>query len=229
VDRSQIVAAMEAFADRDDARRRRLRTVPEAVELSFGLDGAPPVEVPVAERRAIRLRGRIDRVDRTGDGGLVVTDYKTGRPDPYRKLTEDDPLGEHTRLQLPLYALAARQVLGEPDAPVQALYWFTSAAGDFEECGYDVTSEVMATVQRALRTALDGMSTGLFPPRPEPPVWRLQVACHYCDPDGLGTAERYRRWKRVRAHEDLRDYLRLVEPEVAAALDQARADGEAPS
>jgi ATP-dependent helicase/nuclease subunit B len=228
VDRARIVAEMEAFLDQDDQRRRRLRAVPEAVELPFGMDGEPAVELSIDEERTIRLRGKIDRIDRAGDGALLVTDYKTGKPDSYRKLTPEEPLAEGIRLQLPLYALAARQVLGEPEVPVEASYWFTSTVGGFEEIGYPVTDEVLTATRQALQVALDGMTAGRFPLRPEPPGWRMYVACDYCDPDGLGTTERYRRWERVRSDAELAEYLRLVEPDVAATLDDARPDEEAP-
>jgi RecB family exonuclease len=48
--------------------------------------------------------GRIDRVDRLGDGHVVITDYKTGKP-----RSQDDA---DESLQLSIYALAARAKWG---------------------------------------------------------------------------------------------------------------------
>jgi DNA helicase-2/ATP-dependent DNA helicase PcrA len=51
-----------------------------------------------------RLTGRIDRVDRASDGGVVVVDYKTG------KARDQDDADDS--LQLSIYALAAREKWG---------------------------------------------------------------------------------------------------------------------
>ena len=45
--------------------------------------------------------GRIDRIDRIGDGGVTITDYKTGKPQSQEDADES--------LQLSIYALAARE------------------------------------------------------------------------------------------------------------------------
>lgn len=50
------------------------------------------------------LVGRIDRVDRAGDGSVIVTDYKTGKPKSQEEADES--------LQLSIYALAAREKWG---------------------------------------------------------------------------------------------------------------------
>ena len=36
------------------------------------------------------------------------------------------------------------------------------------------------------------------------------VSCRYCDPDGMGTADRYREWLRKRRDPRLTAYLTLV-------------------
>jgi hypothetical protein len=90
-------------------------------ELAFGQDlrdegphdpasRAEPVVLatPAGE---LRLRGRIDRVDRIAFGevgGLLVVDYKTGR------LPTDTDLAAGRNLQMPLYAAAAEAILGRP-------------------------------------------------------------------------------------------------------------------
>ncbi|HVI07790.1 MAG TPA: ATP-dependent DNA helicase, partial [Candidatus Binatia bacterium] len=52
----------------------------------------------------IRLAGRIDRIDRTADGGVVIVDYKTGKA-----RTQEDA---DESLQLSIYAMAAQQKWG---------------------------------------------------------------------------------------------------------------------
>jgi len=53
----------------------------------------------------VRVRGRIDRVDRTPQGAIVLIDYKTGSP-----RDEDDA---DKSLQLSIYALAAQECWGK--------------------------------------------------------------------------------------------------------------------
>ena len=53
---------------------------------------------------ATKLRGRVDRIDRSGPDGVAIVDYKTGKPQSQEDADES--------LQLSLYALAAKQVWG---------------------------------------------------------------------------------------------------------------------
>ena len=63
----------------------------------------------------LRLRGIIDRLDRTPDGELVVIDYKTGRA--------PSPTYEQARLVgVHIYALLCQEVLGRRPAQVRLLH-----------------------------------------------------------------------------------------------------------
>ena len=111
---------------------------PELFEVSFGQslkegEGPPstaePLELTVGDE-VVRLAGRIDRIDVGEAGGKVVfniLDYKTGGG--VRFTAEACQRG--TALQLPLYALAAGElVLNDRDAvPWQAGYWYVSGDG----------------------------------------------------------------------------------------------------
>ncbi len=111
--------------------------VPEFFEVSFGRparrDGPPstatPLEFP-ADGRTIRLSGRIDRIDSGNAAGTPVfniLDYKTGGK---AEVTLDSVrLG--TTLQLPIYAIAAAELLlhGRNPVPWQAGYWRVSDKG----------------------------------------------------------------------------------------------------
>jgi DNA helicase-2/ATP-dependent DNA helicase PcrA len=60
------------------------------------------------------LRGRVDRVDRLGDGRYELIDYKTSRPKTAEQLKDD--------VQLSLYALAAREDWGL-ESTLQSYYY----------------------------------------------------------------------------------------------------------
>ena len=72
---------------------------------------------------SFRLRGFIDRVDRAPDGRVRVIDYKTAGPWAYTKKA----VTEGKKLQLPLYALAARDALRLGD-PAEGFYWHVRQA-----------------------------------------------------------------------------------------------------
>lgn len=164
-----------------------------ASELRFGADDDVSIALP--DGRRIRLLGSIDRVDRTRDGHLVVTDHKSGAKSKFKDLSPDDPTAGGTLLQLPSYAAAARVRFGEPDTPVLAEYGLLRK-GDYARPGYLMTPAVDHEVSESLARIVDGIEAGFFPNRPERPGWRLFVGCPYCEPDGLGTAERWAEWQR---------------------------------
>ncbi len=70
------------------------------------------VSIELADGRRVKLLGSIDRVDRTRDGQLVVTDHKTGGKAKFKDLSSDDPTAGGTLFQLPSYAAAARARFG---------------------------------------------------------------------------------------------------------------------
>lgn len=166
-----------------------------ASEMRFGADDDAALALP--DGRRIRLKGSIDRVDRTRDGQLVVTDHKSGGKSKFKDLTVDDPTAGATLFQLPSYAAAARARFGDADTPVHAEYGLLRK-GDYARPGLAMTPEVDARVSAALALVVEGIETGYFPNRPERPGWRFYVGCLYCEPDGLGTAERWAEWERKR-------------------------------
>ena len=217
-DRKRILTDLDRFADSDDDRRRLLRLTPVAAERSFGMDGAEPVAIDLGDGRSVRVRGRIDRLDQADDGTVVVTDYKTGGTSTFADMKQEQPLGDGSKLQLAIYGLA---VLAEqPAAPeVCSEYWFISTRAGFSRLGYPLTAGVVSELRRALRIAVDGIAAGKFPMKPPEPGWKLYTECRFCDPDDLGTADRYRDWERIRTAATLRDYVDYIQPESAPALE----------
>lgn len=204
-----------------------VRSAQRAAELGFGQPGSDrdAVSIGIGGGRTVRLRGSIDRVDATDDGGLVVIDYKTGSDNnrSYKDLSPENPSSEGRRLQLVLYAEAIRAIEGRAGHPVRADYWFVSAKGGFRTRGYEVTDEVRDRVLETVGAVLDGIAAGLYPSHPDPPQWRPFVPCRFCEPDGLGTRDRHNDWTRKLADPDLRPYLAVAEPGLLEALDDPAA------
>ncbi|CAN5915016.1 hypothetical protein BH23ACT10_BH23ACT10_05960 [soil metagenome] len=217
-DRARIAADLDAFIVRDLDRRRAERLVPDATELGFGYrTGLPVLQIDVGDGRYVRVRGRIDRIDLADDGTVFITDYKTGSSN-YTNVSAEDPLARSTKLQLPIYGLAVRD--RHRDAPgIHAEYWFVTNKGRHRRIGYRMTDDVEAQLRAALGLIVDGIDAGLFPMRPSGKTsYNGHVECVYCDPDGLGTAQLYRGWERIRTAPALRAYVSAVEPDALADL-----------
>jgi RecB family exonuclease len=205
---------LDRFLYEDDAYRARTGSRPVAAEMAFGLPGTDqePVDVAIGGGRTLRFRGSADRVDVADDGTLRVIDYKTGRPYEYRGLSPESPDDHGTHLQLAVYGVAARARYGPPDGAVAAEYWFVTDRESLTAIGYPVTDDVLGKVGTTLATIVDGIEQGQFLARPTASASDPYVRCRYCDPDGLGVAERRREWDRKRDDPLVRPYADLAEP-----------------
>ena len=164
--------------------------VVRASEQDFGVDER--VELLLPNGRAIGFRGAVDRIDELPDGTLVVTDHKTGKPDKLGRVSADDPTLAGRRFQLPVYAAAARALLGKPKAPVRAGYTYFKPKFDRAELTLD--DDVEHRVGAELARIVDAIESGIYPLIPERPGWVLYNSCWFCDPDGLGTAPAWANW-----------------------------------
>ena len=180
------------------------RSVPAHFEVSFGLGRSPdglephdpePLTIDLGDGHVLRVGGRIDRIDRRLEGGLVLRDYKTGRA------PRDDGgiFRGGKQLQIPFYVLAAARLF--PGEHV------VSAFLDYVDGGRQVAfrPELVAgpEFKALLRDLVSLVGRGVFVQEPS--------ACDFCDftavcgPKGL--LQRRQAYKvRDRA---LQDYLRL--------------------
>jgi hypothetical protein len=213
--RRRIDQTVERFLERDAEIRAELGVVPdvEGLELAFGLDGSAPVAVTLGDGRQVRFRGRIDRVDRSPDGRrVVVYDYKTGSNRAFAGLSDGDPVAGGTKLQLPVYALAAEQHHGVSDA--HAYYWFTATDGD-PLVGY-AADHCRDRFVEALTTIEDGVALGCFPAVPGERSWNPRQNretfdhCGYCEFDRLCSVDREAAWQRKRSAPGTEPFLRLT-------------------
>jgi ATP-dependent helicase/nuclease subunit B len=145
---------------------------PREFERVFGRENAPPLELQVGGE-TVRIRGIIDRVDVNRSGELRILDYKSGSG----HLSVKD-LVEGRRLQLPVYALAARDAL-KLGQPVEGLYWaiLAAKAGSLRLSRFKF-GEGRGTYQgpegaarlagEHVRRIVSGVRGGEFSPRPPP-------------------------------------------------------------
>lgn len=117
----------------------------------------------------IIIRGILDRLDRDEDGGLVITDYKTGKAPPERYA-----FGAFFALKI--YALLIRRQRGETPTEVRLLYL---NGPTLYRCRIDDAQlDAMDRQLRALWSAIErAMTEDRFPPRPS----RLCDWCSFQD------------------------------------------------
>ncbi len=126
-----------------------------ALEAAFGDDA--PVLLRLAGG-ALRIRGKIDRIDRLPDDALVVVDYKTGSTWPFRAGTGTYFGGR--RLQHAFYAAGAEALQGGSVSAVE--YQFPGERGANERVVYD--RHAIAGAERLLDHLLELAARGWFVP-----------------------------------------------------------------
>ena len=168
-ERAHIVRSIDAAIDAEAAEGSQ----PVACEHSFS-------GVVVA---GATFRGKIDRIDLMPDGGLRVTDFKTGN---LSSLT--DPLNGGTRLQLPLYARAAdhdrSSLVGSADAdapPATARYLLVRDAKATSR-PVPLDPALIAEFETYVAHWLAEITAGRFVPKPH----SLGDYCLICCVDSLG-------------------------------------------
>jgi ATP-dependent helicase/nuclease subunit B len=211
-DRAQILVDLDRML-LDDSRWRADRDAAvRGSELAFGMKGAPPLVVHI-DRGEVRMRGSADKVDQVSDGTLLVTDIKSGRADKF-KVLKDDPVAAGTKLQLPVYAHAARREFGGDT--VEAQYWFVRRKDAGRRIPVVLDGDVEKQYAETLSTLVSAIAGGMFVGKPsEKPAWGY-VDCPYCTPDGIGHDEARARYLRKRTSPALEPLMALIDPEAIA-------------
>lgn len=106
---------LHKFLDYENDLALVYRTIPKHFELSFGnpiaqienTDPASTTDPFVVEQDGVKyqFKGKIDRIEVSEDGTVLVVDYKTGGVPTLKEMWEGE------KLQLPLYLAAVRQIL----------------------------------------------------------------------------------------------------------------------
>ncbi len=130
-------------------------------EQTFGIPGraGPPLVVRDGDD-VFRLRGYIDRVDRSRDGRVRIIDYKTAGPYRYGARA----LQEGKKLQLALYALAAERAL-QLGTVADGFYWHVQHAepSGLTLAGFGPEAAMETAVDHAWQ-AVRGARSGRFVP-----------------------------------------------------------------
>ncbi len=213
-ERDRILADLDWMLDEDDRWRAEHDARVVRSELAFGFDGDDPVAIDIGGG-TVMLRGSADKVDEVRDGTIIVTDIKTGGMSRYQAL-KTDPVAAGTKLQLPAYAHAARQLLGGETA--EAAYWFVRR-GKRGRIPVELTDELEQTYAATVGTLARSIASGLYPARPPEGPDFAWVQCPYCNPDGIGHGDARSRYERKRHDPALRELVGLVDPSALASDD----------
>ncbi len=185
-DRREIEEDLVRWYDREaDAIAADPALLPGAHEARFGtmpygdddedpqLSCDEPLAITVAGR-TMRVLGRIDRID--WDDARTryrVIDYKTGK----FSHVAGSFVARGEALQLPLYLLAASQMLGIAPDDGQAQYFHATGRGNFQRHTIDGATlrAGRAHFDQVLATIADGVDSGFFAPNPQ------RGHCQWCD------------------------------------------------
>jgi RecB family exonuclease len=211
VEQRRLRRRLHAFLDQDTIVRSESGLTPRATELPFGVPDAAqgPVQLPGLPA----LHGVADRVDASPDGSAAaVYDYKTGTPAAYKAITAADPTAHGTRLQLPVYALAAQQHTGA--RRVRAAYWFITEGDEPTQVHLDLDDRVMEAFAATVTTIMRGIEAGLFPAVPGPRVLNGHAHCTICPFDRICPTNRAQVWEHVQIDPRLAPLLALGSDDV---------------
>jgi RecB family exonuclease len=212
-DTFEPVAAELGFGSmaRDDIADDRL---PNPSALGDGRARVEAVQIDLPDGRTLRFGGKVDRIDHGPNGSIVVSDYKTGRQEPLGQLIKD-PVAGGTRLQLPIYALAAKAYL-RTDRPVLARYWLTSWERAHDSLVCELGDPVLERLREVLSTITNGIEAGAFPGVPGEETYRYRrptfESCIHCDFDRVCPTDRDRRWALVRDAPENQPIIALSTP-----------------
>ncbi|MBZ0273999.1 PD-(D/E)XK nuclease family protein [bacterium] len=149
---------------------------PAHFEIEFGDDDPLTLELP--DGRALRLAGRIDRVDENGHE-LRVIDYK-GSKMPAAKKKDGGVFFGGEALQLAFYLFAAAKRFPEKRA-VDAAYFHNSRRGGFARVplAAETLDARRGDLGAIVAAIVDGIAAGHFPPNADARL--VERPCRFCE------------------------------------------------
>jgi ATP-dependent helicase/nuclease subunit B len=124
----ELEAAIKAFVEQEEVFAKLYRLKPRYFEEIFGMGGKMPVIINDEEIGAVRLQGKIDRIDvaEVEDALVgVVLDYKYSKKG-FNKAKEEE-IQQGLDLQLPIYLLAANSLFNI--VPIGAEFYTLKTVG----------------------------------------------------------------------------------------------------
>ena len=115
--KKELIEALDIFLEVESKRDKNIQ--PILFEVDFGTDRDKgdgtdkPILIEITPKLSILLKGRIDRIDRVGEGLYRVIDYKSGGYSTYERTKY---FGRGRILQHALYSLAAPSILSAPSS-----------------------------------------------------------------------------------------------------------------
>ncbi len=183
---ADLERAAEQFLRADAEYCAKHQAVPEFLEATLGmpseqstskLDTTEPVPIRLSDGRVIRMRGRVDRIDRVGGQSsreFAIWDYKTGSTYGYDRA---NPLREGRKLQPYLYVLMVRhrlrEVIGKTADVSSFGFFFPGLRGLGER--FIWTPEQLQPGDEILSQLCDLVAGGAFP------ATTNGEDCKYCD------------------------------------------------
>ncbi len=216
VEKERILRLLDGFVEADNEFRSELQAVPQLLEYNFG-DSRSPVTFEGRRGTSVRLRGRVDRIDRCGNGSIVVADYKTGGSGS--SINKDDIVNSGRSLQLPIYAVAAHKLW--PSARIRAFYWNVGKGGEKNthvstlDGIVDIDENVLDRFSEVLDVVCEGINNGLFPANPG---GNGSPNCTYCSFDPVCPISRVEEWENKSDSRVLKPYVELSSPSEAGPL-----------
>lgn len=169
---AQLRRDMKVFLHMND----QLGTEPVQCEIVFGEKKENAARIPVGEGKNIILRGRMDRIDKTGESEYHVWDYKTGSASSFE---ENEYVKGGQQLQHSLYAVAAQELLKKKDKNARVTksgYLLPTEKGTKDGKGgmFVRAPREKEKWQGALNKLLDLIASGTF-------IANKKAMCDWCD------------------------------------------------
>jgi ATP-dependent helicase/DNAse subunit B len=185
-EQGEILDILRAFVAKEAETNEENLSTPTRFEMAFGFEKPLSIWDPASTTNPlvisggpfpIRVRGVIDRLDRTADGWVVI-DYKSGSSAPSKSKFVDG-----SDLQLPLYAIAVNELFSDGATKIVDGFYYRLRDGSHPgrlQYGNPKPPELYEIVKKHAVAHVANICAGRFPPSP-----RDDNACNSCAACGV--------------------------------------------